>query len=240
VSRHSHRAPTERSSSTRDRVLDAAGEVFGRRGYRAATVREICRLAGASVAAVNYYFRDKEGLYLTVMKELLRSGLERYPPDAGLGPRPTPEERLRAFIRATLFRLLGKQGWYGAAGKGQLLAREITDPSPSMDTLVEQYLRPQKDLLISIVGKMCGAGVPAEHVERCALSIMGQCLHHAYASPIISRLGLSQGSDPGSIERLAEHIVLFSLGGVERVRKAAVAAISTAGHGGTSGSGGKA
>ena len=58
----------EDSSDTEMRVLEAAGEVFADLGYRAATVRQICEKAGANIAAVNYYFGDKEGLYLAVLR----------------------------------------------------------------------------------------------------------------------------------------------------------------------------
>ena len=49
-------------TNTRQRVLEAAGEVFAERGFRAATVREICQRAKANLAAVNYHFGDKERL----------------------------------------------------------------------------------------------------------------------------------------------------------------------------------
>ena len=48
------------SPDTERRVLEAAGEVFAALGYRAATVRQICEKAGANIAAVNYYYGDKE------------------------------------------------------------------------------------------------------------------------------------------------------------------------------------
>ena len=51
---------SEDSSDTEMRVLEAAGEVFADLGYRAATVRQICEKAGANIAAVNYYYGDKE------------------------------------------------------------------------------------------------------------------------------------------------------------------------------------
>ncbi len=58
---------------TRDKLIEAAGHVFAERGYRAATIREICRRAGANVAAVNYTFGDKMGLYTEVLRHSVRA-----------------------------------------------------------------------------------------------------------------------------------------------------------------------
>ena len=49
--------------ATRKKLLAAAGRVFAEKGYRDATIAEICRLAGTNIAAVNYHFSDKETLY---------------------------------------------------------------------------------------------------------------------------------------------------------------------------------
>jgi TetR/AcrR family transcriptional regulator, regulator of cefoperazone and chloramphenicol sensitivity len=49
--------------ATRKRLLAAAGRVFAEKGYRDATIAEICRLAGTNIASVNYHFSDKESLY---------------------------------------------------------------------------------------------------------------------------------------------------------------------------------
>ncbi|MGA9754367.1 MAG: TetR family transcriptional regulator, partial [Desulfobaccales bacterium] len=55
------------SNETRQRLLEAAGEVFAKKGFRNTTIREICRRARANLAAVNYHFGDKERLYLAVL-----------------------------------------------------------------------------------------------------------------------------------------------------------------------------
>ena len=67
------RAKPKALELTRDKLIEAAGHVFAERGYRAATIREICRRAGANVAAVNYTFGDKMGLYTEVLRHSVRA-----------------------------------------------------------------------------------------------------------------------------------------------------------------------
>src|ERR1700749_925116 len=91
--------------ATREHLLEAAGEVFAEVGFRAATVRQICQRAGANIAAVNYHFGDKEELYRALLKDSYRAAIAKYPPDFGLPPRATPEQRLRAFVYSFLLRI---------------------------------------------------------------------------------------------------------------------------------------
>lgn len=50
-------------AETRARIINAAIELFGERGYQAASTREIARRAGVNAPLLNYYFESKEGLY---------------------------------------------------------------------------------------------------------------------------------------------------------------------------------
>src|SRR5215212_6345145 len=83
---------------THQRLLDAAGEVFAEQGFRAATVREICRRAEANVAAVNYHFGDKEKLYAEVLNYAHRAAMVHVP--SAPAADATPEQRLRGFVHA--------------------------------------------------------------------------------------------------------------------------------------------
>src|ERR1700730_6304890 len=89
------------SDATREKRLEAAGRVFVKRGYYPATVRQICMKAGANVAAVNYHFRDKLGLYTEVLEQSVRAAQIEAIRNA-LDQKGPPEDILRAVIRARL------------------------------------------------------------------------------------------------------------------------------------------
>jgi AcrR family transcriptional regulator len=197
----------EKGPDTRERLLEAAGEVFALRGYRAATVREISQRANANVAAVNYHFRDKEGLYIAVLEQTLKSAVKRYPPDLGLTEAATPEEQLHAFVRSLLLRLLdeGRPAWHG-----KLMAREITEPTTALDLVTEGVIRPLHLRLASIVRHLLGPDCSEQSVRLCVLSIIGQCLFYHHSRQVILRL-YPLRFDPEEIEQMAEHISRFSL-----------------------------
>jgi TetR/AcrR family transcriptional regulator, regulator of cefoperazone and chloramphenicol sensitivity len=198
----------------RRRILAAAEQVFGHKGYNAATVREICQAARVNLAALNYYFGSKEALYRTVVTDLLARAIEAYPADMGTGSEIDPEQRLELFIRAMLHRLLGPGGLSGYQSQGRLLARELADPSPVLDTLVADHIRPQAAILGRIITALIGPQATYEQVMKCAFSIIGQCFYYGYAWPITMRLHALDLTDPATIEALAEHITRFSLNGL--------------------------
>jgi TetR/AcrR family transcriptional regulator len=62
-------APAERDERTRGRLLRAGVSVFDRKGYSAASVREIVEMAGVTKPALYYHFGSKEGLLMAVLEE---------------------------------------------------------------------------------------------------------------------------------------------------------------------------
>jgi TetR/AcrR family transcriptional regulator, regulator of cefoperazone and chloramphenicol sensitivity len=207
-----------KNDDTKAKLIESAGEVFAQHGFRSATIREICRRAGTNVSAVNYHFRDKKGLYASVLESLHQSAVRKYPPDLGLKEGATAEEKLRAFIHSFLLRILdeGFPAWHG-----KLMAQEIADPTGAIDQLVRNSIRPLFEHLAGIVRVLLQKGDPRDeknsHVTfLCAISIVGQCLHHFTGRRIIAALRPAS-FDPTDIERIADHITRFSLGGIREI-----------------------
>src|SRR5712691_1451997 len=58
------------SSSTKERLLQVAKELFARKGFHGTSTREITRRAGASLSSLHFHWQSKENLYLAVYRQL--------------------------------------------------------------------------------------------------------------------------------------------------------------------------
>jgi len=201
---------------THVRVLTAASRLFAANGFEKVTVREICRAADANVAAVNYHFGDKEGLYHEVLAKAMETMRATTDAARQAGTGGSSEQKLRAYIRVFLQRVIGQghDTWIH-----QLMAHEIADPTPALDLVIDQVIRPRMAYLSDLVSDILRLPSDDERVLRCVLSIQSQC--HAVMTSAVSRRFMPDFSDDSTaIERLAQHIAEFSLGGIRSLKTA--------------------
>jgi AcrR family transcriptional regulator len=198
---------------TRERVLETATRLFARRGFHDVTVREICRAAKANVAAVNYHFGDKLGLYRAVVHVAIDAirGTSESARQAAAGA--TPEEQLRIYIGVALTRVAAKQrdSWIY-----QLIGREMADPTPALDLIVDQAIRPRIEYLSGLVARILGTTLDDERVLNCVASVQSQFL--LCLNPVATRVHPSFSLAAASLDDLADHIVAFSLGGIKALK----------------------
>lgn len=64
-----HPSPRRDAARTRQRLLDAAGELFATRGYERTTVRDVAERAGVDPALIGRYFDSKVGLYIASLRQ---------------------------------------------------------------------------------------------------------------------------------------------------------------------------
>jgi len=207
-------SPGVAPSDTRERLLEAAGEVFATRGFHDATVRDICARAEANIASVNYHFGDKAQLYAAVLEHckcVSQSDDSKINELNGL----RAEDRLRGFIAWYMSMLFDttRPAW-----SWQLYAREMVDPTPALDHMVETFIRPRMKFLRAAIREIVGDEVPEDRVENSIGSIMGQCLLYKHSLPVVSRLYPDMKFDSAQAVRLASHIAEFSLAGLAAVR----------------------
>ncbi len=92
--------PTSAADTRFDRrlseILDFATEVFAEKGYEGASMRDLSRLSGISLAGLYYYFDSKEKLLYSIQKHTFTTILDRL--RERLSREHDPEQRLRIFV----------------------------------------------------------------------------------------------------------------------------------------------
>jgi len=203
-----------REENTKNRILAAAGPIFARCGFQQATVREICDAANVNLASINYYFGDKQQLYIDSVI-LAREQRAQQFPFPSWSDDTLPEIKLRKFVGMLLKRVVIMQTipW-----QVQLLMREILNPTEACRQLVEDYFRPIFERLLRIVDEL--AEQPLSDLQRTQIgfSIIGQCLHYRFSAGVISLMVQEEQRDECfDWEELTNHITEFSLAAIRNL-----------------------
>jgi AcrR family transcriptional regulator len=88
-------------------ILDYATEVFAEKGYEGASMRDLSRLSGISLAGLYYYFDSKEKLLYLIQKHTFTTIIERL--RERLTTTDDPEERIRIFVQNHVEYALAKE-----------------------------------------------------------------------------------------------------------------------------------
>jgi len=110
VSVRRHRAvpePVSRYDRRLAEILTHATEVFCKKGYEGASMRDLSRASGMSLAGLYYYFESKERLLYLIQKHTFSTIVQRL--KVRLEGVTDPEERIRIFILNHLEYFLANQ-----------------------------------------------------------------------------------------------------------------------------------
>jgi TetR/AcrR family transcriptional regulator, regulator of cefoperazone and chloramphenicol sensitivity len=208
------RAPKTNAASadTRQRLIDAAALLFANRGFQAVTVREICKASRANVAAVNYHFGDKAGLYRAVVTSAIAVMLETNELTMRAGEGLSPEDQIRGFVRVFVSRLAGDgpNTWIH-----RLMAREMEQPSEALDLVMAQVVKPRLEYLSGVAAQFMGLPPADVRVKRCVGSLQVQCMMAARQMP--PPIERTWGAALRDLDATVQHIAEFSLGGMRAI-----------------------
>lgn len=195
------------------RLLDAAGPIFAAKGFHWTKIRDICARAGANVAAVNYHFGDKLGLYTEVLRYSI-SAAELSAELTSSAPGIPPRARLRGFVRMILDCVFhsSRPAWHM-----RLVLQEMSHPTPALNELIEEFIRPRYEILCTLIASINGAGSQSRVTQLCAHSIVGQARHYLIASPVIGAVWPDLTFTAKDLDDIADHITAFSLAGIRAV-----------------------
>lgn len=211
-----------KGEQARRKLLLAALKKIGEKGYENASVREIADEAGQNVAAISYYFGNKEKLYTEVLEGIgaylggvfgtLATGT-RAKLEAGKLDPAGAVDVLKRMLRT----LLGQQLEDDEFEKIRLvMIREQSSPSESFDVLYKKTLKPLHELFATVLGVATGEDPAATATILRAHALFGQVLAFKIArTTILRRLGvkkLTRDHLAAIAVILDEHLELICLG----------------------------
>ena len=200
-------------SDTKKRIIETAGNIFAELGFQNTTVREICKQAGVNIAAINYHFGDKKGLYLAVLKYGKDSAFQKHPLDIMSGKSSSPEDRFKDFVSRFIGRVRecheGEFPWVR-----KLIAHELLRPTEGLDMVAEEGIGPIFKTLSAIVREILGRDATEDTINLCCASVVSQSLFFFYAQPMITRL--FPGKNYADTQLIADHITSFSLNAIKK------------------------
>lgn len=194
-----------KGDETRARMLDVAAKLFGQYGFAAVTTRQIVEESEASLPTLNYYFGDKNGLYMACAEEIAL----RY--EAALGEvgrqalaamqaPMTPQDAraaLSGFYRGLIDFMLADED---TSSWALFIHREIAVPGPAHELLYSRLWAPGMELSAALIARALGQ--PRTNTESKVRAILlsssltaFQAGRGVYARMLGEGLSLRQQSD---------------------------------------------
>ncbi len=167
---HSGRLPRADGDNTRQQILETAGQLFADLGYGATTSKLICEECGCNLAAVNYHFGSRDGLYSNVLLESHHRIIAFNTLLDITNSSDDSRTKLSRFID-TLIDGIEINQW-----PSRLLIREIMAPTVFIDELIQNEALPKFSLLKTLLSDITGIDPSDEKMSLLLLSTIAPCM----------------------------------------------------------------
>ena len=198
---------------TREKILEAAGELIAEQGLAGTTNKAIASAAQVDLASINYHFGGRDGLYLAVLSLAHRHYLDGEKLAALAASALPPEEKLGLFLETLMSKLNEGNSWHG-----RVLARELLAPSVQLTDFVNGEGMGKIQSVRKIVSEAAGMREDDPALLPCVFSVIAPCM----------MLILAGNRMPGPVKEIAamqtnaltDHFKRFTLAGLKATREA--------------------
>ncbi|MEE8398006.1 MAG: CerR family C-terminal domain-containing protein [Desulfobacterales bacterium] len=210
----------ENDGVAKDRILDAAEELFAQNGYAAVSVRQITAAARCNLAAVNYHFGNKKNLYLEVFRSRLVPNGKRvsqsFEDNLAARPEPALSDVIHALAQAFLEE--GPLTDEERERHAQLMAREMARPIGAMEIVIDEVMRPLFESVACRLRPHLMEEIDDESLTLKILSIFAMVTHFNFARAAISRI-TGREYNKEFKTRLVDHISEFATKGLGMMQR---------------------
>ena len=210
--------PRSDAQKTRLRLLEAAGEIFGKKGFWSATHEDICKKAKVNTAAINYHFRNKQNLYTEAWKYSFEKSIKKHPPEGEASPNDPADKKIRERILSFFQRLADPE-----SHDIDIMLKEMANPTGFLLGAIMATTEPIERGFRSVLKEAFGKGATREQIDFCHMSISSLC----FGSMLHLRSTLEKTEAPKpdfipldlGIEKFADYTIKFSMAGINSFKE---------------------
>ena len=201
--------PRSDGDDTRARILNVAGQLFADHGFESVTSKMICEQAKVNMAAVNYHFGSREGLYRATLLEV-HQHLANLDVLNQLAQISVPaQKKLELIIRAILSQL-GNQNWHI-----RFYVREVIATSEMFFEVFVQQAVPKVHVVRQIFSQITGLSEDDPKLPHIVLSVLAPCILPLLANP--KAVSIVWGTSVFELETLVQHLSQFAWTGIQNM-----------------------
>jgi TetR/AcrR family transcriptional regulator, regulator of cefoperazone and chloramphenicol sensitivity len=201
ASPHEHH-PRSDGEASRQKLLHTAVKLFAENGYGSTSIRQIAAAARMNVAAIAYYFGDKEGLYRAAFTE----------------PMGQPQDDIPLFADPAMPLAQALRGLYGGfvepLKQGELVQlctrlhmREMVEPTGLWKEEIDNGIRPYQAALVQVLCRHLGLAQADDDIHRLAFAIVSQGVFLCVGRDVIQALRPELSASPQALDTWADRMV---------------------------------
>jgi len=194
----------------RNRLLDAALRLFADQSFAKTSIREIAQAAQVNVAAISYYFGDKEGLYRAVFDDP-RTNPNLDPADLNPAVLDLPGT-LHCLFSGFVAPL---QAGEAAAQCMKLHFRELLEPTGMWQAEIEQRIKPAHAALVQALCRHLNIADADDDVHRLAFGISGLGIMLHVGVDVMQAIRPQVIASPSALDAYQARLVDYGLAMVE-------------------------
>ena len=210
--------PPEEPTTTRERLLEAAGRLFAERGESNVSIRDIAAAAGVRHGGVNYHFRSKSELYLEVLARYGPAGAQvrtGHDPVLAAALETSSAAEARDALFAVVSRLVQRMTRKPHSIAIGLMQHELKRPGGPREEIFRNIIAAEHRALCHVLG-LIAPQLSEQDRKLAAMSLMSQCVFLRMGLPIAQRLLGVESFDAEFAARYAKLIVETALNGLDR------------------------
>jgi AcrR family transcriptional regulator len=197
-----------RGEATRLALIRAALDLFGAKGFEAASTRAVAAAAGANLASIAYHFGGKEGLRLACadhVVQTIRGALA--PALATVGAQPLTPASARALLERVVAAIVG---FLVVRPEAQAIARfvvrEMFEPTEAFERIYAEAFAPMHERFCAVWATATGAPADAPATKLATLAMLGQILYFRVARRVALRRDIGPREGEAILSMLIVHL----------------------------------